>query len=308
MAHPKLNITTLDFHSAEAGRFIVDIPRALSLYNRRSYRSGYVYSVDYIEYIGVAGDIVSIAKIPETYAVLGAYKLGFAVWREQRAEAIDDSGVEPGRWSDFKPFYSEEHLTGAWPELSARGMSAILELQALDVTGAEWNRAEIVVNDYAAATTTTHQIGMLGADNLVANYGSLMNAYGDTRAATLSPDPMMPADASGAWITRTGEQAAEMTGDVINLLESENDTPPYANIVDPLLPPSYVGNDQSAPRGVLVDMSVAGSTGRSVNLNGGLIPLGLLAIATAGTAFTLRVHVTRGDYKGVAAKSMGSFR
>ena len=61
-------------------------------------------------------------------------------------------------------------------------------------------------------------------------------------------------------------------------------------------------------RGVLVDTSVAGSTGRSVHLNGGLIPLGLLAfkIASAGD-FVLRVHMSRGPYKGVAAMTMGSF-
>jgi hypothetical protein len=50
MAHPKLNTTTLDFRGIE-GMSIISIPRALSLLNRRSYRCGYVYSVDYIEFI-----------------------------------------------------------------------------------------------------------------------------------------------------------------------------------------------------------------------------------------------------------------
>ena len=163
-----------------------------------------------------------------------------------------------------------------------------------------------MVNDHAAATSSTINVGMLGANNLP--YGSLMDAYGDTRPATLSPDPMMPDDASGSWITRTGEESGEMAEKVINLLEAENDTPPYANVVDPALDPSYVGNSQSAPRGVLLDASVAGTTGRSVNLNGGLVPLGLLAISSAGGPYKLRVHMTRGDYKGVAAKPMGSFR
>ena len=99
-----------------------------------------------------------------------------------------------------------------------------------------------------------------------------------------------------------------MSSDVIQLIEDENDTPPYANQADTALPPTYVGNDQSAPRGIMMDSSVAGVTGRSVTLNGGLVPLGLLAIETAGGAYTLRVHMTRGTYKGVAAKSMGSFR
>ncbi len=305
MAHPQLNVTVLDFYS-EAGKKIVDCARALSLYNRRSYRSGYVYSIDYIEYIGTANDTVTITALPTTYSLLGAYRLGYDLWRQQRADTIETTGIEPGKWSDFKPWYSEEHLDTSWAELDPRGMGAGLVLQPLDQTGSEWNRAELVTHDFAAATTSTINVGMLGANNLP--YGSLMEAYGDTRVATLSPDPLTPAGASGSWITRTGEESAEMSSDVIQLIEDENDTPPYANQADVALPPTYVGNDQSAPRGIMMDSSVAGVTGRSVTLNGGLVPLGLLAISTAGGPFTLRVHMTRGTYKGVAAKSMGSFR
>ncbi len=306
MAHPKLNITTLDFYGSEAGIYIVDCAKALSRYNRRSYRSGYVYSVDYIEYVGTAQDTVLVACLPTTYSLLSAYRLGYDHWREQRAESIDETGIQPGKWSDFKPWYSEEHLSGAWAELNPRGMGAGLVLQHLDNTGAEWNRAEIVRNDVAAATTTTINVGMLGDDNIP--YGSLMNAYGDTRVATLSPDPLQPNAASSSWIVMSGEQSGEMSEKVIDLIETENDQPPYANQADTTLPPTYVGNGESAPRGILLDQSVAGTTGRSVNLNGGLIPLGMLAISTAGGPFTLRVHMTRGTYKGVAAKSMGSFR
>ncbi len=306
MAHPKLNITTLDFSSDEAGKKIIDVARALSLYNRRSYRSGYVYSVDYIEYIGTANDTVSIIALPTTYSILSAYRMGFELWKEQRAETIEDTGIEPGRWSDFKPWYSAEHLDGSWAELLPRGMSTGLVLQPLDVTGSEWNRAEIVINDVAAATTSTVNVGMLGDDALP--YGSLMHAYGVTRVATLSPDPLLPAFASGSWIVKTGEESGEMAEKVIQLLEDENDQPPYANQADTALGPTYVGNGLSAPRGILVDQGLAGTTGRAVNLNGGLVPLGLLAVSTAGGAFSIRVHMTRGTYKGVAAKSMGSFR
>lgn len=308
MAKPKLNTVTLDFYGA-TGVSIVDIPKALSLVNRKSFRSGYIYSVDYIEYIGTAGDVVTVGKIPCGYPTLGAYKLGFETWKEQRAEAIGDSDVEPGRWSDFKPYYNQDHQDGTYTELNVRGLGAGLIIQELDRTGSEWNRAELVVNSHNAATTYELKVGMLGDDDITNSYGSLMQSYGDTRSATLSPDPMLPADASAAWITRTGEAAAAMTGDVTNLIEAENDTPPYANETDPANTPTYVGNSQSAPNGMLVDTSVAGTTGRSVTLNGGLIPLGLLAIAQAGGAnYTLRVHCTPGKYKGaVAALPMGDF-
>jgi hypothetical protein len=291
------------------GVSIVDIPKALSLVNRKSFRSGYIYSVDYIEYIGTAGDVVTVGKVPCSYPALQAYKLGFECWKEQRHEAMGESGIEPGKWSDFKVFYNQDHLDGTYAELNVRGLGTGLVLQALDQTGSEWDRADIVYNDLAAATTTTLRPGMLGANDLAAGYGSLMEAYGHTRVATLSPDPMLPGQASGSWITRTGEASADMTQDVVDVIEAENDTPPYANQTDPALNPTYVGNSQSAPNGMLVDMSVAGTTGRSVTLNGGLIPLGLLAISQAGGAsYTLRVHCTPGKYKGaVAALPMGDF-
>lgn len=309
MARPQLNVTTLDFFTGEAGAFIIDIPRALSLYNRKSYRSGYVYSVDYIEYIGSTNDVISIAKLPETYVTLSAYKLGFEMWKAQRAAAIDESGIGPGRWSDFKPWYNQDHQTGVTPEMSPRGVGGGVILQPLDLTGAEWNRAEVQVNDIGAATTDVVNVGMLGDNDLLNDYGGLIEAYGNTRTATLSPDPLTPNVASQSWITRTGEASAEMSQDVIDLIETENDQPPYANQADVALAATYLGNSQSATHGTLVDTTVTGSTGRGVSLNGGLFPLGmmLVAIASVGTSSVIRVHLTRGEYKGVAALPMGDF-
>ncbi len=310
MARPQLNTVTLDYQSAEQGIFVIDCARALSLYNRRSYRSGYIYSIDYIEYIGTQNDTVMVVKIPENYNTLGAYKLGFAMWRAQRADAIDDSGIDPGKWSDFKPWMCIEHKTGAWPELAPEGMNSSLVLAGLDQTGSEWNRADLVIHDVDplgdATTTSVLPVGMLGDDS-GSIYGSLINAWGETRRATLAPDPLISDQAHLSWITRTGEASAAMTSDVITLVDTENDIPPYANQTDIAQPPTYVGNGESAERGVLVDTSVTGTTGRSVSLSGGLIPLGLLAVKTTGSAFTLRIHMTRVTYKGVAAMTMGSF-
>lgn len=315
MAHPQLNTTVLEFDVSEVGAtaYIIDCARALSLYNRRSYRSGYVYSIDYIEFIptfDAVQNIVAVAKIPESYSVLGAYKMGFNAWRRQRANALEESEfLAPGKWSDFKCWYSVEHMDQSWPELMPRAMGTGMTSQALDTGGSEWNRATIEFNDVNAATVTEIEVGMLGDDNLVGNYGSLMHQYGVTRTATLSPDPLLPQFASGAWITAMGEESGAMSTAVIDLVEDENDEPPYANQADVTQPPTYVGNGLSAPRGVIVDTGVTGTTGRSINLAGGLFPLGLVAIVCASVdPFTIRVHMSRGSYKGVAAKSMGSFR
>lgn len=315
MARPKLNTVTLDFKGG-VGASIVSIPKALSLLNRKSFRCGLVYSVDFIE---VISDVIPqetfqfvIAKVPENYNTLGAYRLGFHVWRQQRAEAIDESGIEPGKWSDFKPWFSDDHRSGVITELDVKGMGGGFILQNLDQTGSEWNMADIAISDLdptgGVTTTSVLPVGILGDDN-GSLYGSLINAWGETRGATLAPDPLISDQAHLSWITRTGDGLAEHTGDVIELIDTENDLPPYANQADTTLPPTYVGNGESAPNGMMVDKGTTGTTGRAMALDGGLFPLGYVVVATDCTDYTLRIHCTRGSYKGaVAALPMGDFR
>lgn len=309
------NNVILDF-TIGVGNGIISIPRALSILNRRSYRSGFVYSVDFVEYVGNIGDTIRTACLPFSYPTFNAYKLGFSHWLAQRSRAIEDTGIEPGKWSDFKPWYSLPHLKGSgaggFSEYYPVGVSdASLNLAELDRQDAEWNMAEMVVNTDGAATTATFNVGMLGDNSIIDSYGSLLEAYGDTTRPTLAPDPLTPGAASGSWITQTGAASAEMSLDTINLIEDENDFPPYANQNDVNLPATYVGNSESAPGGLLMDIGFVGTTGRPISLDGGLCPLGYIAFFTTmpnvEDVGTLRVHVTRGEYKGVAAISMGSF-
>ncbi len=317
MARPEANNVVLDYTIAH-GNGIIDVARGLSLLNRKSYRSGYCYSVDFVEYIGHTLDTIRTGCLPMSYPMFNAYQMGFEAWREQRAMVLDEAeSLEPGRWADFKPFFSLGHLlgggAGGFIEYLPFGIiDYSLNLGPLDDTDAEWSRATLEYNDPGAATTSEVYVGMLGADALGSQYGSLMYQYGSLRSPTLAPDPNTPQIASGAWITRTGEQSQEMSEAVVNSIENDNDFPPYANQTDPTLPPTYVGNDQSAPGGLLMDQSVTGTTGRAVSLSGGILPCGFLIFNAdmddQGNVATLRVHCTRGSYKGVAALSMGDFK
>lgn len=325
MVRPQANNVILDF---ELGTMalgqpkvqVVDIPRALSLVNRKSYRSGYVYAVDYIEYIGYAYDELTTFCMPCSYPLFAAYKLVFDEWRDQRSRNIADSGIEPGKWSDFKPYYNTHHFEGTWEEVYPIGKAAtpagVVVTEELSRTGSEWNRAELVFNDAAAATVTQVNVGMLGGDDLGVSYGSAMNVYGETRVATLAPDPLNPTASSASWITRVGPESADQSEAVINLLENENDFPPYANETDVSSPPIYNGGPQSIDAGLLLDQVTVGSTGRAVTMNGGLIPFGMFCVVLKNLEDstlpveghgTLRVHCSRGEYKGVAAMAMGEF-
>lgn len=314
MAHPVATQVDMEFvipAPGESAVTIIDVARSLSLINRKSLRSGYVYSIDYLEYIGMADDEITIFKIPEGYVTNRAWSNGFAVWRQQRSDAMDNEGTSPGKWADFKCWMSEPHYLGAFPELLPTGMNAAATaIVDLATTGSEWNRADIVVNDVAAATTHDVAVGMLGAENSP-SYGALIQAWGDTRAGTVAPDPNQPGMLSLSWISRTGAESSDMSVDVLNLIEEENDNPPYANETDPANTAIYVGGSESAVGGVSHDSALVGTTGRAVGLSGGLFPLGLIGISCAGASLgtrILRIHVSRGKYKGVSALKIGDFR
>lgn len=320
MARMEANQVILDYDfegSAGGSVKVIDIAYGLSLLNRKSYRSGYVYSVDYVEYIGAEDDIVQTVVMPFSYPLLNAWRLGFDEWKKQRARAIDETGIEPGKWSDFKPWYSVQHYEGpsggaGWEEITPSGITGnTLAFAPLSTAGSEWNRAELIATVASSAQAQTINVGMLGLDDMSVAYGSLINVYGETRVATLAPDPLLPTAASTSWITRVGPEPADMQEDVINLIEAENDYPPYANEEDVTSPPIYNGGAFSADNGFLMDKGRVGSTGRPLTLNGGVVPLGLMIlriVSTSGADGLFRVHCTRGNYKGVAAVPMGDFR
>ncbi len=305
MPRPKSTNCTLDFVIQAKQSVIIDMARCLSLVNRKSYRSGYVYSVDYMEYIGDAGDLISVHKLPEGYITLRSWSNAFEIWKQQRSESMDNTETSPGKWSDFKAWWDVDHQSGALAELTPSGAGGFV----YPTTGSEWNRAEIEVNDPGAATTTTYHLGMLGPT--ATPYGGVIQEWGNTRAGTVAPDPNVPGALSLSILSRTGEESSAMSTEVLNLIESENDDPPYANVTDPTLDPIYAGGITVAG-GVFSDRSVTGTTGRAVSLNGGLFPLGLIRLELAGASVgevapLFRIHMTRGEYKGVAALKCGDF-
>lgn len=309
---PTANVT-LDFVIPdEVDVQYISIPQSLSLMNRKSFRDGYVYGVDYLEFIGRAGDTITVAKVPEGYTTTQSWKMGFEAWKEQRHSALEETPqASPGKWADFKCLMDVGD--NASTRLRPVGLSAAGTAYSLaSNTGSNWETSSLFYNNLAVATTTEIFVGMLGA--VTASYGGLIQTWGNTRAGTVAPDPNMPGAASDSWIIRTGEESGEMAQDVVNELEGDNDFPPYANVTDPADTPIYVGGELSCPGGVLVDTTVLGTTGRPNSMSGGLIPLGLLRLnpvwtdASAGQARILRVHLTRGKYKGVAALPMGDFK
>lgn len=311
MPRPQSNNVILDFVIPDgATDQYISIPQAMSLLNRKSYRDGYMYSVDYMEFIGRAGDILTVGKIPEGYTTIRAWQMGFEAWKNQRHNAMEETpGMSPGKWADFKcKFDVSDNLAN---RLRPCGLTSGGGMSLLITTGSNWEASSLQVNDAGAATTSQVFVGMLGP--VTASYGALCQTWGNTRAGTVAPQPLIPGLASDSWITKTGEESSEMAEDVLNVIEDDNDFPPYANEEDHTLTPIYVGGELTAPGGVMVDTTVLGTTGRPSSMNGGLIPLGQLKVypswvdESPGPSRILRIHCTRGTYHGLAAMKMGDF-
>lgn len=299
--------------------FLVDIPRCLSLMNRKLFRSGYVYSVDSIQIMVHSGVLnppheIEIWKIPEIYNSHKAYTLAYQQWKKQRTEVAESGEVENtgrsimGRWSDFKLWYNENHKDGNYTEL----VPAAIDGNAWNpISGGEWNRAEIVYYD-AANVAQEMQIGMLGDDN-TPDYGGAIEAWGDVRAGILTPDPLIYDDYSTSWIGHLGPAAEDLEQPVEDLIQDENDLPPYLYESDPTNDPKYVGASTVGSDGVPHSYSLINTINENIHVPGGLFPLGMFVVKAPPTVdssgvFRMIVSVTRGAYKGVAALKMGDFR
>jgi hypothetical protein len=301
----------LDFHVAPGVGQYIDLAKCMSAVNRRMYRQGMVYSVDFIEYIGNQNDIIAIGKIPEGYSTHRAYTYIYNLWLKQRSEALDElEPLEPGKWSDFKLRMERGHLDAGTDLLPAGLSDGTVVLNSQVAYGnAEWNHADIIYHDIALpGTSNLLNLIMMGSDDLPAGVGSVMNAWADARIRTQNPDPLIPDQAQTSWAAQTGENSADQMEQIVGLIEDENDSPPYANQPDTTLEPIIVGFN-SMPGGVLLDTATTGANGRAIALDGGLIPLGLLKFDLAGDVIggTLRIHMTRGSYHGIAALPMGDF-
>lgn len=318
MARPLSTQVDLAFEIDNLGtgttHVLVDCARALSLVNRKLFRAGYVYGIDQIEIVnnGQIDTDVEIWKIPEIYSAHSAYKLAYTQWKRQRSEAADNQSFEPdgksvmGRWSDFKLYYNEQHALTNYVEVLP---NAIDSGNWVDISGGEWNRAEIVYYD-ASNTVREMSIGMLGDDN-TPTYGGCIEAWGDTRQGVLTPDPLVYDDYQTSWIGHTGPSSEDLEQPIENLIQDENDHPPYLFEADPTADPRYVGGSYVGADGVPHGIQTINAIFDNVIFAGGAFPLGMFVMklqnADSPGPVKFMVHMSRGDYKGVAALKMGDF-
>jgi hypothetical protein len=240
------------------------------------------------------------------YCVSNSWHKAYAHWQTQQREVRKSNPSLVAKWRDFKVYATPQHVAltqnanliptdisnnpasmGEWfptsmamPLLGGSGGSAVTPEVTLHVIG-----DNVPPGVFDVATTTSL---------------SLVDAYAQSRAIVLNPDPDVPVGANLSFYNELASHD-EMSEQILNNLSNENDEPPY----DPTNYPGTAGN--------LPDMQLVDFVGVSTNLftqryrmSGGAFPCGLIKVVDdiVDDDVKILVHLLPGKSRGYAATSM----
>jgi len=281
----------------------IDLAKDLSAVNRRLMRQGRHYHVKKITIVSsntpnvgysdgslVNGARVSISTAPNSWVSQMAWKRGRDVFMEMNKRAMSNvAGDITGTWSDFKVYLSTDHRNGT-------------KLVPLDNGGNGVSAGEWVYTQYVSpdGTTSADSFDAKLLGDHVGGAGSrvtvgLIKSYGESRATVTSGDPSVPGDLSDDPLLNVFDWGTEID-EVLNRLESDNDTPPYDQA-------NYPGDDGNMPKPLVVQDGTL-SDGR-LTVGGFTAMCGLMEIESkssiANDVFSVLVELAPGDYRGIKA-------
>jgi len=279
--------------NTETSHFI-DLAKDLSAVNRRLYRQGRRYHVKRITVISKNtqnfGNRVSFSTAPESWVSQMAWKRGKDVFMEMNKRAMANvAGDITGTWSDFKVYLSTDHRNGT--------KLVPLDNGANGVSAGEWVYTQYVSPD---GTTSADSFDAKLLGDHVGGAGSrvtvgLIKSYGESRATVTSGDPSVPGDLSDDPLLNVFDWGTEID-EVLNRLESDNDTPPYDQA-------NYPGDDGNMPKPLVVQDTTL-VDGKST-VGGFTAMCGLIEIESTATdaddIYSILVELAPGDYRGIKA-------
>ncbi len=274
----------------------IDLARDLSRVNRRLMRQGRHYHVKKITVVSKNtpnfGNRISVSGISSSWVAAQAWKRGFEVWNKMDKEASENlSGNIRGTWSDFKVYLSNDMRSGTVLEPLDNGGNAYLP--------GEWVYTRLVSPD-GTTSSDAFYLHMLGDHQGSAGSWSaisLIKSYGQSRATVQAADPNIPGVASDDPIVNVFDYGTTVD-EVVNLMEGDNDSPPY-DLYDY---PGQGGNDNGPKPAVFQDTTLV--DGRAV-MGGFDAMCGLLELETTSTVesdvFSVLVELAPGSYRGIKA-------
>ena len=290
----------------------IDLAKDLSAVNRRLYRQGRDYHVKRISvtssntiaglYPGaVPGSLsqqnagrFSASIAPNTWVARQAWKRGFKAWQQMNKEASGQlSGDIQGTWADFK----------IWMTADFAGATL---LRPMDNGGnvadaGEWDISIFVTPDGTTtddefyATLMGAHVGGASARTSV----SLIRSYGESRATVQADDPSVPSLASADPLVNLFDYGTTID-DVVDLLEDQNDSPPYHLV-------NYPGGAGNMPKPIVVHETTLGADGKAV-VPGFNALLGQvefeISSPLASDVYSVLVELAPGKYRGIKAESI----
>lgn len=307
---------TLNF-TISAGTAYIDIAQCLSLLNRAFYRQGMQYAIESVELVSVGASSMTIQRIAQSWPVVNAHTKGYALWKKQQDETMDESGARDtiAKYRDFKIAYESAHSTaGFGANLLPLTVPPFAAIQAISASSTyEWIQSAVVIpNDAAPGNTTEMPLHWVGADVPGANTSkSLVKAYGESRSRPMQTDPNIVDVALGGLFGEMFDVGDDDL-DIINNAQDENNVPPYYIDADTgfeFYPggEGFAGGTGISAGGQVYEYFLSTSaTGRFISSYGGssVIPCGLLKVVHTGEGAFLRIKIAPGNYKGVAARPM----
>jgi hypothetical protein len=294
--------------NTETSHFI-DLAKDLSAVNRRLYRQGRHYHVKRITVVSSNtpnvgtvtdpssgavmnnGARVSFSTAPNSWVACQAHKRAAEVFKQMNHRAMENvAGADiSGTWADFKVYLSTDHRNGTKLNPIDNGGNA--------VSAGEWIYSRFISPD---GTTGEDEFdGVLLGDH-VGSAGSrvsvgLIKSYGESRATVTFGDPAVPGTLSDDPLLNVFDWGTEVD-EVLNRLESDNDTPPYDQA-------NYPGDDANMPKPLVAQDTTLVDGKATV---GGFTALcGLIEVESkspvANDVFSVLVELAPGNYRGIKA-------
>lgn len=302
---------TLNFALTEAGTNFISIPAALSMVNRKLYRSGYMYAVASVSLHATQAGFqpdCRVLTLPNSWPVRNGLVKSYHLWRQMNDKVLDDNPSLQGKWADFKPSMDAEH-TASWQADNIGTLRPVDGGNVLYLAPEEWDQAQIVFPQHyvdpatgAPLAAVNRFLHVLGPDDVGADTVGIVQGYQDTRATVHAEDPADdPVDANNWMITLFDEGSSDP--ELADIVIDENDQPPYDQDM-------YPGADTNAAnphfQGYLKCLydPLVGAAKNVDSMPGFLAPLGLLKIITSdvGGQEYLQIKLVPGNYRGVLAE------
>jgi len=297
----------------------LDLSLALSIANRRAYKQENTnYAVSQFELLsgGNLGNLI-IDKLPETWVYDNAYQKTRALWHKMNDQVLDDEPSIKGRYTDFKILIEGAQLTADVQTTINPAGTILTPVQLVgganvftrgDFTGgvsprADWEYSQLTIpNDPVSGTSTDYYITGGGSDT--ATTKSCITGYSLSRSRPQSQDPNVPTNSG--WMTElfdVGEQLEELR----DIIENDNDRPPYPVSPEQTANDFYPGGNQEFPglqtHGFCTFTSTTVSSKNRIA--GGMFQNGLMKFSnTSDGSFSLLLHMVPGDHRGYLCGEM----